>query len=155
MAELPNGSLQVLLKLQKKISQKQCIESTSTLNPFVLEAVVLDGHGKKGHVVSGALKVGSQSLYIDQLHLLQSLQSLMWGSNLDLILCWIMLDPPPEAFLPDLIEEQLAQLANACSGDIGSALCEAFRATDSVLRQNRVGQVARASGDTRIEEFGK
>ena len=66
-----------------------------------------------------------------------------------------MLDPPPEAFLPDLIEDQLAQSANACSGDIGSALCKAFTATDSVLRQNGVGQVARASGDTRTEEFGK
>ena len=50
--------------------RKQCIGSTSTILPFVLEAVVLDGHGKKGHVVSGALKVGSRSLYIDQLHLL-------------------------------------------------------------------------------------
>ena len=65
-----------------------------------------------------------------------------------------MLDQPLEAFLPDLIEGQLV-LANAFSGDIGSALCEAFRATDSVLRQNGVGQVARASGDTRTEEFGE
>ncbi|CAL1163534.1 unnamed protein product, partial [Cladocopium goreaui] len=87
-----------------KVNQDACY--VAELPNGSLQAVVLDGHGKKGHVVSGALK----------------------------------------AFLPDLIEEQLAQLANACSGDIGSALCEAFRATDSVLRQNRVGQVARASG---------
>ena len=45
-----------------------------------------------------------------------------------------------EAFLPSLIEEQMA------SGDPGRALCEAFKTTDAVLRQ-KVGQVARASGD--------